>query len=153
MIIGVHMVLILGFTISKCGVQPLFKCLSFIKVNVYRCSCGCTIIGFHYVKVFVCNFYSSVQCDMHSCIRCNRVLFCLCMHSLYHPWPSTEKGSGGLPRVHRLLCGLPRVHRGLRTLLPGTPQCSDQAVTTAAICVDGRAAPLWRRRLDRCSVV
>ena len=59
-------------------------------------------------------------------------LFCLCMHSLYHPWPSTEKGSGGLPRVHRLLCGLPRVHRGLRTLLPGTPQCSDQAVTTAA---------------------
>ena len=56
MIIGVHMVLILGFTISKCDVQPLLKCLRFIKVNVYRCSCGCTIIGFHYVKVLCAIF-------------------------------------------------------------------------------------------------
>ena len=147
-----HGINVMDHYFKKCDVQPLIKWFSFIKVNVYKCSCCCTIIGFHYVKVFVCNFYSSVQCDMHSCIRCNRVLFCLCMHSLYHPWPSTEKGSGGLPRVHRLLCGLPRVHRRLRTLLPGTPQCSDQAVTTAASWVDGRAAPLRRRRLDRCGV-
>ena len=64
MIIGVHMVLILGFTISKCDVQPLLKCLRFIKVNVYRCLYGCTIIGSHYVKVFVCNFYSSVSVSL-----------------------------------------------------------------------------------------
>ena len=31
--------------------------------------------------------------------------------------------------------------------------CSGQAVATAAIWVDGRAALLWRRRLDRCCVV
>ena len=48
MIIGVHMVLLsLGFTMSKCDVQPSFKCLSFTKVNVHWCSHGCTIIGFH----------------------------------------------------------------------------------------------------------
>ena len=30
---------------QKCDVQPLFKCLSFTKVNVHWYSHGCTIIG------------------------------------------------------------------------------------------------------------
>ena len=131
-------------------------CATFKRMSlIHYGKCLLVFIWLHYywISLFqsLCmQFHSSVQYDMHSCIRCNLAFFCLCMHSLYHPWPSTEKGSGGLPRVHRLLCGLPRVHRGLRTLLPGTPQCSDQAVTTAASWVDGCAAPLRRWCLDRC---
>ena len=50
------MVLISEFTISKYDVQPLIKCLWIIMVSVYWCSYGCIIIGFHYIKVSVCNF-------------------------------------------------------------------------------------------------
>ena len=137
---------------SKYDVQPIMKCLWIIVVSVCGYLYGCTTVGFHWNYSLCVQFHSSVHTGVHSCVRCSLSFFWLCIHSLYHPWPSTEKGSGGLPRVHRLLCGLPRVHRGLRTLLPGTPQCSDQAVTTAASWVDGRAAPLRRRRLDRCGV-
>ena len=64
--------------------------------------------------------------------------------SLYHPWPSSVEGSGNSQ-------GLEPTRPG--TLRPGHPTfCSGQTVATAAIWVDGRAAPLWRRRLDRCGV-
>ena len=103
MIVGIHMVLISEFTISKYDVQPLIK-MSLIHYG----KCLLVFIWLHYYWISLyqslcMQFHLSVQYDMHSCVRCNIAFFCLCMHSLYHPWPSTEKGSGGLPRVHRLL--------------------------------------------------
>ena len=43
MIIFVHYV-------KKCDVQPLFKCLSFTKVNVHWYSHGCIIIGIQCIR-------------------------------------------------------------------------------------------------------
>ena len=48
MIIGVHMVLL--SLCQKCDVQPLFKCLSFTKVNVHWYSHGCIVIGFQCIR-------------------------------------------------------------------------------------------------------
>ena len=48
MFIGVHMVLL--SLCQKCDVQPLFKCLSFTKVNVHWYSHGCIIIGFQCIR-------------------------------------------------------------------------------------------------------
>ena len=136
MIVGIHMVLISEFTISKHDVQPLKKCLWFIMVSVYWCSYGCIIIGFHYIKVSVCNFIrvSNMICTVVFVVIL-RSFVCACIlctilgHRRRRGQADSrgfiaycgQKGSDGLPWVHRLLCGLPRVHRGPRTLLPGTP--------------------------------
>ena len=103
-------------------------------------------------------------------------LFCLCTHSLHHPWLSTEgsgnrtEGSGlhplwseGVRRIGCIVCcaetwgGTSRAwdiilwHPTLRGPL-GSPPCSTAFPHHAVFAswVDGCAAPLLRWHLDRC---
>ena len=87
---------------SKCDVQPIMKCLWIIVVSVCRYLYGCIIVGFHWNYSLCVQFHLSVHTGVHNCVCCRLSFFWLCVHSLYHPWPSTEKGSGVLPRVHPL---------------------------------------------------
>ena len=85
----------------KCNLQPVMKCLWSIIINVCGYLCGCITVWFHWNYSLWCNFIWMFILMCTSFVCCRISGFCLCTHSLYHPWLSTE-GSGVLPRVHPL---------------------------------------------------
>ena len=123
------------------------------------------IFGFH--RLYQMSGRLSLNIIVHVWLHWNEmvirvhwiVIFMWCAlsecESLYHPWPSSVEGLGKA-RPPKVQNGPPKRDDPTRpgTLCPRHPTSrSGRAVAIAAIWVDGRAAPLWRRRLDRCWVV
>ena len=127
------MSLLSEFTIFKCDLQPVKRCLWSIVISVYGYLYGCITVWFHWNCSLWVQFHLDVHIDVHKyCLL--QILRLLIVHSFSVPSLAvngrvrrTPKGTPTVVRrgqtdwVHRLLCGLPRVHRGPRTLLPGTP--------------------------------
>ena len=160
---GVHMSVLSEFTNFNCdfatqkgSLKCCNKCL-WINHYLHYCLISLNLMSFRWSSILkIMSVCTSIAC-------CRISGFCLCTHSLHHPWLSTE-GSGvsshplwseGVRRIGFVVCCAETrgVHRGPGKLLPGTPLVAGPTGSppcSVASWVDGCAAPPLRWHLGRC---